>query len=72
MQIARPPDGFRIIERPAVTALIVASCEEWPRLAHHWEAIKSRLKFTGHREGCQYRSTACENDLFAFGRHSHN
>jgi len=51
MQIARPPDGFKIIEGPAVTALITASCDEWPRLRHHWEAIKSRLKFTGHREG---------------------
>ncbi len=51
MQIARPPDGFKIIERPAVAGLIATSCEEWPRLAHHWEAIKSRLKFTGHREG---------------------
>jgi hypothetical protein len=51
MQIARPPDGLKIAERPAVAAMIVASCDEWSRLAHHWEAIKSRLKFTGHREG---------------------
>lgn len=51
MQIARPPDGFKITERPAVAAMIVASCDERPRLAHPWEAIKSRLKFIGHREG---------------------
>jgi hypothetical protein len=51
MQIARPPDGFHIIERPAVTKLIAAYRERWPRLDVHWEGIKLRLKFTGHREG---------------------
>ncbi len=51
MQIARPPDGFRLIERPAVAKLITAHCDRWPRLAEHWEGIKLRLKFTGHREG---------------------
>jgi hypothetical protein len=51
MRIARPPDGFKITERPAVTSLIAAYCEQWPRLGSHWEAIKLRLKFTGHREG---------------------
>jgi len=50
MRIARPPDGFRVIERPAVTDLIAAHCEQWPRLATYWEDIKLRLKFTGHRD----------------------
>lgn len=51
MRIARPPDGFRIIERPAVTELIAAHCAKWPRLRDHWDGITQRLKFTGHREG---------------------
>jgi hypothetical protein len=51
MQIARPPGGFHLIECPAVTALITACCEQWPRLDSHWKGITLRLKFTGHREG---------------------
>ena len=51
MNIARPPDGFRVIESVSVTALIEANGEKWPRLAVHWLGIKARLKFTGHREG---------------------
>jgi hypothetical protein len=50
VQIARPPDGFKITEYPAVTALITARSEQLPRLRAHWEAIKERLKFTGHRD----------------------
>jgi hypothetical protein len=53
MRIARPRDGFTIIERPSVTKLIAAYCEQWPRLAAHWEAVKDRLKMTGHREGVE-------------------
>jgi hypothetical protein len=51
MHIARQPDGFRIIEEPAVSQLIEAECATWPRLREHWWGIKIRLKFTGHREG---------------------
>jgi hypothetical protein len=51
MQIARPPSGFKIVERPAATALLNASASTWPRLANHWAGIKLRLSFTGHREG---------------------
>jgi hypothetical protein len=51
MQTARPPDGFHIVEQPAVRALVRAEINRWPRLPHHWDAIKLRLSFTGHREG---------------------
>jgi hypothetical protein len=51
MQTARPPDGFQIIEPPAVTALLDAEASNWPRLRSHWANIKLRLSFTGHREG---------------------
>ena len=51
MHIARPPDGFQVLEEPAVSKLIQAECAKWPRLKEHWGAIKIRLKLTGHREG---------------------
>jgi hypothetical protein len=51
MNIARPPNGFRVTESAAVAALIQANCENWPRLSVHWLGVKLRLKFTGHREG---------------------
>jgi hypothetical protein len=51
MSIFRPSDGFRIIEKSAVTKLITANAKNWPRLPAFWDAIKERLKMTGHREG---------------------
>jgi hypothetical protein len=51
MQIARPPNGFHVVEKPAVAALISANTKKFPRLPKFWEAIKDRLRITGHREG---------------------
>jgi hypothetical protein len=51
MQTARPPDGFHIVELPSVRAMVRTESGRWPRLSQHWDAIKLRLSFTGHREG---------------------
>ena len=51
MQIARPPDGFIVLQSKTVEALIDSHCAQWHRLSSHWLGIRLRLKFTGHREG---------------------
>jgi hypothetical protein len=51
MDIAKPPDGFFVIEPAGVKAAIDAYSNTSPRILVFWDDIKSRLKQTGHREG---------------------
>jgi len=51
MQIARPPDGFTVLQSKAVEALVEAHTTPNGQLTEHWLGIRLRLKFTGHREG---------------------
>jgi hypothetical protein len=51
MNIARPATGFIISEPPNFKILLQDHAGKWPRVIHHWEDIKDRLKMTAHREG---------------------
>lgn len=64
MRIARPPNGFRIIEKPTVTQLIEAESVSWPRLKQHWIDIKERLKFVAHKEGTEDRRLGPGHRIF--------
>ena len=51
MDIARPKDGFRLIEPDTFQQVLASAAGKWPRVFDHWEGIKERLKMTAHREG---------------------
>lgn len=48
MQIARPPSGFFIIERPIATAALEAALPQCSWLLSAYANIKERLKMAGH------------------------
>lgn len=64
MRIARPPDGFRILERATVKALMEHEATRWPRLPQYWLDIKERLRFVAHREGIEDRRLGPGHRLF--------
>lgn len=51
VNIAKPPGGFRLIERPAIAPLLDSYTQQWPRLPEWWSNLTDRLRQTGHREG---------------------
>jgi hypothetical protein len=51
MRIARPATGFVLSEPGTFQSLLKSHAGKWPRVFEYWEAIKDRLKMTGHKEG---------------------
>jgi hypothetical protein len=51
MQIARPPDGFKIIVQPLVQAYIDEEIKENFRLRQYWLDILERVRFAALTEG---------------------
>ncbi len=50
MQVARPPDGFRIVVRPEVQQYIDAETKLNVRIEQFWKDILDRIKFTALQE----------------------
>jgi hypothetical protein len=51
MDIARPKDGFHLVEPSTFAQILASAATKWPRVHDHWDGIKERLKITAHREG---------------------
>lgn len=51
MQIARPPDGFRISLAETVEKMRDAECASRPDFERHWGDLLEYLKMVGHRVG---------------------
>jgi hypothetical protein len=51
MNIARPPDGFKVTLSPDAQQSVLLLSEKYPAFSGHWVGIKLRLKMTGHKEG---------------------
>jgi len=59
MQIARPPNGFRITEKPLALQTLAAATESTPWLQKAYSNIKERLRMTGHMTGHALGESAC-------------
>jgi hypothetical protein len=55
MDIAKPRDGFNIIEPDTVKAAIASHAKRWPRIHTYWTDIKALLKQAGHLDGERVR-----------------
>jgi hypothetical protein len=51
MQFARPPDGFRVFQKPPVDETLTALADQCAWLIQAYEDAIARLKISGHNEG---------------------
>ena len=51
MQFARPPNGFRLIQKPGVHTTLSDMAELCPWLERAYADVVTRLKMSGHKEG---------------------
>lgn len=57
MQIARPSNGFRLVENPRVFQTIESVKRQCPWLERAYSDLRERLRMAGHRVGDPIRPT---------------